>query len=1173
MDGTATALTPSQHIQLKSQILSFKYVSRNVTLPSAALDLIQERTNEAIQRESTAAALSNTRSSQRAAFLQGLGVKDNLNEHLRISYEIELKSLMLLPQQRALRRRVASEMVTLGVLAATSNAVAYRKSMRFTGAELADATAPQHILEARNRANGGYRQAAACIINEHRSEFLKFHEARRAVQAYINRHVSTWHVVRERERAAQAEKQARDRMQALKANDEEAYLRLLKETKNERLTALLAQTDEFLAQLGAKVQSEKDLQHEMDEKERVEAGGAPSEDPASATNEEVNKEVPAEKAEWIRWIESKNKYYAIVHKIKEVIPKQPDMLTGGDLKQYQMIGLQWMVSLYNNGLNGILADEMGLGKTIQTIALIAHLMEKKNQMGPYLIIVPLSTLPNWEDEFRKWAPSVKVMCYKGLPAVRKSLAAMMQPGKFNVCLTTYDYIMRDRPILSRLKWNYIIIDEGHRMKNSECKLHLILGQHYKSRHRLLLTGTPLQNGLRELWALLNFLLPSVFHSADDFENWFNAPFATMGERVDLTEEEQLLVIHRLHQVLRPFLLRRLKSEVLDQLPDKREMVIKCELSSYQKIIYKKIQDGDLTVVGKSGKASRQGLANTLVQLRKICNHPYMFFPPGPDDPITQEIVRSSGKFELLDRMLPKLKAGNHKVLIFSQFTTLLDIMEDYLAYRDYTFLRLDGSTKSDDRGELLSMFSAKGSEYFVFLLSTRAGGLGLNLQVADTVILFDSDWNPHMDMQAQARAHRIGQKNEVLVFRMLTITPMEQYMLDKATFKLDVDAKVIQAGKFNSTTSDRERHEMLEELLSKSNDDDVGKDEIPNDLQLNKMLMRSDQEFAMFQRMDSELEDRRAAEWLSTHPDKPVPPRLMQLDEVPEHLLVKHIDVDETRDFGRGHRDRGEVKYGADTMSDAQFDKFLDEGGELSAYVKSRSRALKARALRDALESQVLPADAPVWKHLVQMRRKRWSAGSAFPEPSPHRSKRMRAVHSEMEKAVEAEKSLTATAAQSRPHQYATDADIDLLFKPIKKPKGPSGRPRGRPRRATLTEITSEDVVHVESENENGAADDADTVDGGEGSDDDDRTGKVHKRKRVSNSANRKRGRHELSDVSDSEDSEGDLDGFVVHENGADAYDDDDDDAALGSADITSSEDEHSGSGMDVDEENDSNSD
>ncbi|XP_069623239.1 transcription activator BRG1 isoform X1 [Ranitomeya imitator] len=629
-------------------------------------------------------------------------------------------------------------------------------------------------------------------------------------------------------------------------------------------------------------------------------------------------------------------YYAVAHAVTEKVEKQSSLLVNGILKQYQIKGLEWLVSLYNNNLNGILADEMGLGKTIQTIALITYLMEHKRINGPFLIIVPLSTLSNWVYEFDKWGPSVVKVSYKGSPAARRAFVPTLRSGKFNVLLTTYEYIIKDKHILAKIRWKYMIVDEGHRMKNHHCKLTQVLNTHYVAPRRLLLTGTPLQNKLPELWALLNFLLPTIFKSCSTFEQWFNAPFAMTGEKVDLNEEETILIIRRLHKVLRPFLLRRLKKEVEAQLPEKVEYVIKCDMSALQRVLYRHMQaKGVLLTDGsekdKKGKGGTKTLMNTIMQLRKICNHPYMFqhieesfsehlgFTGGIVQ--GQDLYRASGKFELLDRILPKLRATNHKVLLFCQMTTLMTLMEDYFAYRGFKYLRLDGTTKAEDRGMLLKTFNEPGSEYFVFLLSTRAGGLGLNLQSADTVIIYDSDWNPHQDLQAQDRAHRIGQQNEVRVLRLCSVNSVEEKILAAAKYKLNVDQKVIQAGMFDQKSSSHERKAFLQAILEHEEQDEE-EDEVPDDETVNQMIARHEEEFDLFMRMDL---DRRREE--ARNPKRK--PRLMEEDELPCWIIKDDAEVErltceeeEEKMFGRGSRNRKEVDY-SDSLTEKQWLKSL----------------------------------------------------------------------------------------------------------------------------------------------------------------------------------------------------------------------------------------------------------
>merc|ERR1719328_874755 len=597
-------------------------------------------------------------------------------------------------------------------------------------------------------------------------------------------------------------------------------------------------------------------------------------------------------------------YYATAHTISEEITKQSTLLVGGKLKEYQLKGLEWMVSLNNNNLNGILADEMGLGKTIQTIALITYLMEKKKNMGPYLIIVPLSTLSNWMMEFEKWAPSVVALSYKGSPQYRRNVQGQIRAGRFNALVTTYEYVIKDKAIMSKIRWKYMIIDEGHRMKNHHCKLTQILNTFYTSNNRLLLTGTPLQNKLPELWALLNFLLPSIFKACNTFEQWFNAPFAITGEKVELNEEETILIIRRLHKVLRPFLLRRLKKDVESQLPDKVEYIIKCEMSGLQRALYTHMQEKGVMLTDgaasgkKGGAGGAKALMNTIMQLRKLCNHPFMFqhieeayakHIGSPTDVVTgPDIYRSSGKFELLDRILPKLKETGHRVLMFCQMTQCMTIIEDYFNFKGYKFLRLDGMTKSDERADMLKIFNSADSEYFIFLLSTRAGGLGLNLQTADTVIIFDSDWNPHQDLQAQDRAHRIGQRNEVRVLRLMTVNSVEERILAAARYKLNMDEKVIQAGMFNQRSTGSERQELLQSILREEKDDDEDEEnEVPDDETVNQMISRSEEEFELFQRMDIE---RRRSEAEAGADRKP---RLIEESELPEFLLQNMEDDDE----------------------------------------------------------------------------------------------------------------------------------------------------------------------------------------------------------------------------------------------------------------------------------------
>jgi SWI/SNF-related matrix-associated actin-dependent regulator of chromatin subfamily A protein 2/4 len=292
-------------------------------------------------------------------------------------------------------------------------------------------------------------------------------------------------------------------------------------------------------------------------------------------------------------LEGQKRYNSAVHTRMEKVTVQPACMTAGQLRDYQVEGLQWMTSLYNNHLNGILADEMGLGKTIQTIALLAHLMETKGNLGPHIILAPKPVLPNWQKEFAKWLPTqMEVVVYDGKPEERRQIRDdHLVNNNFNVLLTHYDYILKDKAVLGKVAWNYIVVDEGHRLKNDKSRLAETLRSSYTFRHRLILTGTPINNNLQELWALLNFLLPTIFNSADNFDDWFSQPFKGMevADEEILNEEETQLVIHRLHNVLRPFLLRRKKNDVETDLPEKTEFIVYCELSAWQKLYYQQVR--------------------------------------------------------------------------------------------------------------------------------------------------------------------------------------------------------------------------------------------------------------------------------------------------------------------------------------------------------------------------------------------------------------------------------------------------------------------------------------------------------------------------------------------------------------------------------------------------------
>lgn len=592
---------------------------------------------------------------------------------------------------------------------------------------------------------------------------------------------------------------------------------------------------------------------------------------------------------------------------------QPSFITGGSLRPYQLQGLAWLKVLYENGMNGILADEMGLGKTLQCISMLAFLIEM-GVKGPFLIAAPLSTLPNWVREFHKFAPKIPVILYHGSQEERLRMRSQLEPvivegdiTAFPVVVTSYEICMRDQRSMYSLDWKYIIVDEGHRIKNLNCKLIREL-KTYKAANRLLLTGTPLQNNLSELWSLLNFLLPDIFDDLESFQKWFD--FSAInedgGSEKIIEQEREHQVLERLHSILTPFLLRRLKTDVELSLPPKKEVLVYAPLTQKQETFYKaaldktlldivgdKKEDDSLAELSNTGRPKRKGrqdisyklfysenideeelqdfflqrnnrnaactsapgsvvnirMTNILMLLRKCCNHPYLLECPLEQGTllrkVDEKIVTSSGKMLLLDQMLPVLKQRGHKVLIFSQMTKMMDIIEDYCILRKYGYSRLDGTMKVSDRQQEIKKFEVDPS-VFIFLLSTRAGGLGLNLAMADTAIIFDSDWNPQVDLQAQDRCHRIGQTKPVIVYRFVTANTVDQKIVERASTKRKLEKMIIHKGKFKGK-QDTEVIDAkeLRELLASGDHDSVVSSEglVMSDGDLEALLDRSDLQF------------------------------------------------------------------------------------------------------------------------------------------------------------------------------------------------------------------------------------------------------------------------------------------------------------------------------------------
>jgi SNF2 family DNA or RNA helicase len=484
------------------------------------------------------------------------------------------------------------------------------------------------------------------------------------------------------------------------------------------------------------------------------------------------------------------------------------------LRPYQQQGYEWLCFLAHYGLNGILADDMGLGKTAQTIALITRLKQEDGPM-PVLIVTPTSLVENWRNEIAKFSPNLNVLIYRGSPQRRDKLRQEITSStdapesksagskSIDVIIGTYATIRNDASLLREIDWRYVILDEAHFIKNSAAATTKAI-KTIPARHRLALTGTPIQNRLTELWSLFDFLMPEFLGRQMRFRENYEDPIARMQSGRAETQEEFETgknALETLRERIKPFVLRRLKTDVASELPPKIENDIFCRLAPEQVALYKSFSDSAEAkeavneLVTKGADRATTAILAALMSLRKICNHPdLMCLPKNAGRQRVTEPMEGyehrSGKLEALGELLDQCDEGGHRALIFCQLTTMLDIIGIYLKQRGMKYLRLDGETPSMQRQALVDQFN-KDTSLQAFLISTRAGGTGLNLTGADTVIFYDHDWNPANDQQAQDRAYRIGQQRTVNVYRLICKGTLEEKILRRQAQKRMLASSIV----------------------------------------------------------------------------------------------------------------------------------------------------------------------------------------------------------------------------------------------------------------------------------------------------------------------------------------------------------------------------------------------
>lgn len=456
----------------------------------------------------------------------------------------------------------------------------------------------------------------------------------------------------------------------------------------------------------------------------------------------------------------------------------------GQMRDYQVDGLNWLISLYENGINGILADEMGLGKTLQAVSILGYLREHRNIKGPHVIIVPLSTIENWKREFNRFMPGVRLLhghCRGSKAQFRETLTSPRR--NWDVVITPYHFFVSEHTYFNKLKYQYIVLDEAQRCKNENSQLSKVL-RCTTYRNVLFMTGTPINNNLHELWALLNLLLPDFFRNSEDFDAWFK-----VEDCIDPDHERAV----RLKKILQPIMLRRIKADVELAIPPKIKTTLYIPPTREMNYWSKKVFCKQVEVPKGDGMMGKFRMVNVFPYLREVTLHPYLIPGAEPEfsNLVGQDIVDVCCRMIVLDNLLAKLHKRGARVLLFSQMVIMVNILQDYMDWKGYKYHRMTGTTQQAERQEMIDEFNSPGSDTFIFMITTRTGGVGINLPTADTVIFYDIDWNPQADFQAEDRAHRIGQVKQVHVIRFTVPGTVDGFLHDCSNRKQALDKAII----------------------------------------------------------------------------------------------------------------------------------------------------------------------------------------------------------------------------------------------------------------------------------------------------------------------------------------------------------------------------------------------